>query len=284
MLYKEYALNLCGISFAERSRGFESIKKYAVNMQGERRVYIGSEFCSFFMRVFHMKLYDFINELLKLVNKITIVFPNVIEGDFPIVENIVAGMKEFEDVDEFVVNDFGTLHYLAKNDCKKKIVLGRLFSKNLRDPRIDLKNYKNINDKTIITNLVYNTPFYLELREKMQIKRMESDYISDYFIDNLFEELMVSIHYPYTYVTSGIVCVIGSMHKDQSDKFKLKNKCNFECTKYYNRVEHETFFNPVVHIGNAFFYKVHDNKLEYNENSNVRLVYNPFYSQEVNPK
>lgn len=275
MFYSEIVINYCGKDDIASILKEERFKSFFPEMPEIKRAYIGSEFCSYFLRLFQNKIDNLICKLIDQVENITIVFPNILESDFKILKEIIEQISCINVIDEIVVNDFGSLKYLSEKNLQKNIVLGRLFTKNSRDPRIDLWNHEPIKEKLVLTDLVQETPLYKALLKKNKIMRIETDYINHSYAENLPNDILISVHYPYTYVTSGNVCAVGSILKPSPEKFKLENKCFFDCTRYFGIVENESLINRVINIGNSYLYEASDDVFYNDTNSNIRIVYYP---------
>ena len=280
MFYSEIAINYCGKDKIFPVSNDKKLRSFFPEISDIKRAYIGSEFCSYFLRLFQKKIDGIVCDLINHFKNITIVFPNILESDFNIFKEIVGQISNINVIDEIVINDFGTLKYLCEKEVKKKIVLGRLFTKNPRDPRVDLWNYDPIKEKSVLVDLVQNTPAYKELMEKHNIMRIETDYINQTYVRKLPTDILISVHYPYTYITSGNVCAVGSVHKSKNEKFKIKNKCFFDCTNYFSIVNNESLINPVINIGNSYFYEDTNDVFINDDNSNIRIVYYPLVMED----
>ena len=102
---------------------------------GTRRVYFGHEFCEKLLPdagdLAHVADFCRANDLW-----LTLVTPPVTQAGLARVEELLAWLEAHDAADEIVVNDYGVLHLLRRRHLRLEPVLGRLMSKQQRDPRI----------------------------------------------------------------------------------------------------------------------------------------------------
>jgi len=279
--YNEIALNFC--------QGFDKVYSHDIEKDtyykglfadlDYARIYIGSEVCSRYFFVF-LKHFDEI--VCKAQKKITLVLPDFKETEWRLLEEIIGKVADDAKVDEVVVNDFGTLSYCKKNlSDDKKIILGKLFNKCPREARIDMWNFEGITDKDYLSEIVYDTPFYEELIQHTNIDRIELDYIDDNYIKGLhIDQLKVGIHIPYTYITSGAICAMGSINNLELEKFSVDGHCQFECQKYFATLKNEKINRTIYSEGNTYYYLNDINiPFEYDEQAATRIIYKPIFSK-----
>ncbi len=100
-----------------------------------RRLYFGHEFCEKLLPVAddlaHVADFCRANDL-----GLTLVTPPVTSAGLARVEKLLARLEVHDAADEVVVNDYGVLHLLRRRHPRLEPVLGRLMSKQQRDPRL----------------------------------------------------------------------------------------------------------------------------------------------------
>lgn len=100
-----------------------------------RRLYFGHEFCE--------KLLPDARDMTRVADFcrandlwLTLVTPPVTQSGLARVEGLFAWLEAHDAADEVVINDYGVLHLLRRRHPRLDPVLGRLMSKQQRDPRI----------------------------------------------------------------------------------------------------------------------------------------------------
>lgn len=277
MEYNEISINLCqNVNFINKNR----IDNYYYQLFQDtefHRIYVGSEICSRFLKYFIINIGSVQESLNKLNKRVSMVLPDFKEENWSILDKLIKFSLENDCIDEVIVNDIGTLSYCASQILGiKKIVLGRLFNKAPREARVDMWDFSGITDRFVLSELIYDTEYYKGLMEDYKIERVELDYIDDRFIENLKTNLNLNVHIPYTYISSGAVCAIGSILKEDKDKFSLSGNCTFECQKYHIKIDNKQINNEIISEGNAFFYKNNiKDSLIFKKDINNRIVYKP---------
>ena len=100
-----------------------------------RRLYFGHEFCE--------KLLPDARDLARVADfcqakglRLTLVTPPVTQPGLARVGELLDWLEAHQAADEVVINDYGVLHLLRRRHPRLEPVLGRLMSKQQRDPRI----------------------------------------------------------------------------------------------------------------------------------------------------
>lgn len=167
---------------------------------------------------------------------------------------------------EVVANDWGTVHRLRKCFHDLPIALGRLTHKMLRDPR--LAEYFDSPQapaaaRSALCRSGELAPGFRALMERYGIRRREIDPYLQPLEEREWEDRteMLSVHFPYLFVTMGRACLLGAMHREAAGKFVPGAPCRAECRKY--AVE---FLLPVpgesgagkrlLNLGNAYYHAV----------------------------
>jgi len=137
---------------------------------------------------------------------------------------------------EVIINDFGVLKLLNDEYSTLRPVYGRLMNKMSRMPRFA----KNMPQRILPGQLEsyrqcsLTLPHYKKFLSDMRVERIEFDVVPQGLeVDLKTALLSASFYYPWTYITTGRVCEIGSMRIPPSDKFRLDKSCGKQCQNYY---------------------------------------------------
>lgn len=250
-----------------------------------QRIYIGSEYCSTFLYKFEKNI-DEIMMNLGNIKKISIVFPLIQETNWKILEKICCKLSVINNnVDEIIVNDIGTLVYCAKILGNRQIVLGKLFCKSPRDPRINMWDFDGINNTKVLSESVFDTDYFRILMKKYNINRVEMECISNEYVSDICNNnssYFVDIHYPYVYITSGTICPLNSI--SDNNKIQLINKilCSNQCMHTMLRIQNPVLTNDIISRGNVYMYKTNIDKniFEFSAGSKIRLVIDELFYRE----
>ena len=245
----------------------EEMKKNKVE-----RIYFGSYFCDHFFLKFEG--YKYLLQFCKIKDiHATLVIP-VFSQD-----TLDKGKKRtleicryFEEmIDEITVNDLGMLYYV-QNFNRYKINLGRLFSKNPRDCRVP-----EYTDSKIAPGFI--SKLNQEFWKKQSINCVELDSTNQ--ILDLSEaqssDVMIALHSPYCYMTTGKICKFASIHKRINEKFRPNTNCRMECMSisdtYTGHVAATNFESLIYRIGRTLFFE--NNEVEIIGKNLERLIYFP---------
>lgn len=215
----------------------------------------------------------------------------------PFVTNL--GLKRLKDLLAFlncqgevevVFNDWGVFKLIKDNFSNLKPVLGRLLTKQRRDPRM-LKIFSHKQkpreiispdkkDKTIIypkrvpstlfehyQGSVINVPVFGKYLLSQGINRVEIDNLVWQMKVKVNKNIGVSIYLPYGYITTTRMCGKLTLTYDA---------CKRECKRYFLQLGNESLPVPFYGIGNTVFYRSDLPSNEYLEELGVdRIVYQP---------
>ena len=176
---------------------------------------------------------------------------------------------------EVVFNDFGVLRVLRDRYDGLKPIMGRLLVKITRDPRImnilDILPEKSV-EYYRTTNLTIGC--VSEFLRKNRINRVEVDNVLQGLNLNLeVEDLRVSIHTPYIYVTTTRLCLIGSYGKPNAEIDVRIEPCKKECQRCTFKLENPAMPIPLIRKGNTVFYI--NNKQPPTGRNIDRIVFSP---------
>ncbi|MDO5520448.1 MAG: hypothetical protein Q4G58_08150 [bacterium] len=273
---KEYCINLCellkhievsGISLEQIIHSAEK----TLNTNSISRIYIGSYFCSqYFMHLTEADCKDVLEYVNQHNGKVTLVIPIVTEKNLKKVKlRIDSFINYFGAVmDEITVNDYGMLEYIY-NKYKLKLNLGRLFMKDYRDPRYP-EYFKGPFRPRVFTSYIRS------IVEKYEIHAMEFDPThKELDFAEKPEGVLIGLHTPYCYMTTGQICEYSSVDKDIKDKFRPNPDCDVECLSHHieydlEEIEEERKF---IRFGRTVYFENKDCKVL--GLTDMRVIYLP---------
>lgn len=198
------------------------------NYEKCERIYIGSSFCG---RYFINMKKELIDKLLAYCKaekiKVSVVIPVFTE------KNLLNGKKKIADlnkqfgevIDEVVVNDYGMLVYMHEHyKGKVNLAVGRLIMKDYRDPRYPEYFNTPYQPKTF-------TSYFEKMVDRYEVKAALCDATHrEIDFSNKPEAVTIGIYEPYTYMTVGQICQLGSTHLPIEKKFRPNGPCQEECS------------------------------------------------------
>ena len=234
------------------------------------RIYFGAEFCQ--------NLIPSITDLksaLTFAKKrnlyFTLMTPFVTGKGLVRLEGIFKFLKLKLPGCEVVVNDWGVLEVLSKRYKNFKPSLGRLLTRQNRDPAMArvLEKQPPYGVKTkdgrirIVAHIppgpryqegirasYVNAPSVQKFLSRFKIKRLE--------LNNLVQgvnlagiEFKVSLYTPFVNISTTRFCPMES----RIQKIYRINVCKRECQRYYSRLRNKTIPNVLYQRGNTTFYK-----------------------------
>ena len=266
-------LNLCEIIdyLYEQMPDVEAIVNKASELAGFdkcERIYVGSYFCGQYFLHQSKERTEALSAFCKKEDiPITLVIPTFSQKDLIRGKEKIAIMLEWLKglVDEMVVNDYGMLAYIhGKFDVS--LYLGRLFAKDYRDPRYE-EYFNQVLEPKIINR------YMLELIKTFQIKGIEFDPThTGINFREVPKELIVGVHTPYCYMTTGHICEYASLDKEISQKFRPNSSCKHECSSYRIHYDFEDD-RQWVRIGRTIYFENRECTLY--EAQNMRTIYFP---------
>ena len=246
------------------------------------RLYIGNDYCENNLNVNNIK------NLIKVYQskKITLLLPFLTDCGIEKISNILSFFRNFNLKNfEIVFNDWGTFCFLKKYYPKIDLVLGRLLTKQRKDPRIEiiLKNkqehIKLLKNHLGIVNVVKTKKVPVSLMDLFSRSAVESKEMMDFLIKNnvlrieidnltwdmlfkLPKKIKVSLYYPYLLLNVTRYC--GAING------KYERVCNKDCLKKPKNISENIFMK-----GNSLYYKnnIIPHKKNLKSNNIDRIVY-----------
>lgn len=271
-----FCVNLCDI-FNLNTNNEDYIEKFLMKIEKMtqnkvERIFLGSYFCDRFFLNF--KGYKVLLQFCKAKGiYVTLVIPVFSQNTLNIgKERISKICRSFEGmIDEITVNDLGMLYYV-QNFNKYKVNLGRLFFKNPRDCRIP-----SYTDSTVTPAFI--SKLNLDFWKKQSINCIELD-PTNQILDvseakNL--DVMIALHSPYCYMTTGKICKFASIHKSINKKFRPNVTCQMECmyiSDTYTGHIPQTNCDPMIYrFGRTLFFE--NDEVKIIGKNQERLIYFP---------
>lgn len=238
------------------------------------RIYFGNEFCE--------RLIPDTNELKEVLN-----FVLDRELDFSLVTCYVTdkGLNKFEELFEIlstinstfevIINDWGLLKVSRKYLFRP--VLGRLLTKQKRDPRI-----LNIIDKLPkitkehFKDGCFNNEF-IEFLKGQKIERIELDNLLQGIWLNRMESMVLSfsLYLPFGYISTSRFC-FSNLYNRKGDKIVGIFSCNKECQQNRSYILNNPRIPRSLLIkGNTIFFENKNVQILNNKTRINRIVYEP---------
>ena len=232
------------------------------------RVYYGTEFCQ--------NLIPSPDELKAMYSaagakgkSLTLLTPYVTDRGLDKLKALFRYLDKQESRTEVVFNDWGVLKLLNEEYASLEPVLGRLLTKQRRDPRVAAallntqKAQKKIDGETGTTNIlipkenppslyehfrgsVINAPVFRKFLQARGIRRVEIDNLAWDMKVETGKRIGVSVYLPFAYVTTTRLCGLLTMSYAA---------CRKECRKYFLSFKSPSSPYPFFIRGNTVFYK-----------------------------
>lgn len=265
----------------------DNLKYYTPNYG---RIYFGAEFCQ--------NLIPSVKDLNKVINfavrknlRFTFVTPFVTDRWLYKLDKAFKFIKTKFTNCETVVNDWGVLEVLSKRYKTFRVSLGRLLTRQSRDPAMARVLQKQLpsgrvgkNGKIRIVAHVppgerykkgikasyVNAPSVQKFLSKFAIGRIElNNVIQGLNLENL--NFKVSLYTPFVNISTTRFCPMNSRFQ----KIYRINVCKKECRKYYRELKNRFIHKRIYFRGNTIFYKNPVNLKVIDSTPVDRIVFQP---------
>ena len=258
-------------------------------LAGFSRIYYGAEFCQ--NKIPEPDILKKVYSAAKRYNKeFTLLTPYVTTQGLAKLEPLLRYLDEQNNRTEVVFNDWGVLKLIRERRRNIQPVLGRLLTKQRRDPRAhDILLNKQVarklfDHKTKETFIVFPKKIPPSLYEHFKASIINVSVFHDFLlangirrleIDNLVWDIKIevppsigiSIYLPYNYVSTTRLC--GLLNLSYS-------VCKKECQKYYLTFKSDASSVPFYIKGNTVFYKAKIPSKKYLEEKQInRIIWEP---------
>lgn len=245
------------------------------------RLYFGNEFCQ--------RLIPNLESVKKAMRtaeernlKFTLVTPYVTDEGIDKLELLFEYLNSLNDKEiEVVVNDPATIDMIVEYKNVTP-VLGRLKDPMKRMARfVHQMPQLNTFQKEALSSSDITIDIYQKFLLDMGISRVELDLVPQGIgIDFNILPVKASFYYPWTYITTGRICEMGSLNQAPEEKFTVYNPCRKECQKYYASWTSEWpgVSNKIFSFGNTVFMLCEVSKAglkKYVDQGFDRIVYQP---------
>lgn len=239
------------------------------------RLYFGVEFCQRLIP----SLYD-LEEILDFVSmqklKFTFVTPYLTDENIRKLAFLMKILIDRQPDVEIVVNDWGLFYFLEQEygDRKIALVLGRLLSKQRRDPRISaMKDKFSKGTLKHLRGAGVDADIFVNFLINRGIGRVELDNLCQ-GLSRRAPRISASLYLPFVYLTTTRLCFANLNRKEQR-ALRVIHSCDKECQKYTFKLRHRFMGRDLFLKGNTIVFE--NNKLPDNLNAIGvdRIVYEP---------
>lgn len=239
------------------------------NFPGCHRLYVGSSFCAQRLLNTPSSFYQTVAELCRAYDlHVTLTLPIATQQTLESVKERASTIERllWPFVDEFTVNDLGMLEHISRTH-DVGIFLGRLFSRDHRDPRYP-ESYEHVHHPDILSfDLLQAQAAYPALRG------VELDPTASVIDASAApESLEVALHLPFCYISTSHLCEYAARDKSPDRAFRAECPCASECLDCHTRYEEENGVR-FIKIGKTIYYRNADAAVE--GASSTRLIYTP---------
>lgn len=160
-------------------------------------------------------------------------------------KNKAFELMERYPVREIVVNDYAMFIWLSREMPGLRVWLGRLLSKDIRDPRYTMRpEQSKLYDRALRNELSGMQPYGTELDlTEMPIRLTVS------------ENVKLALHFPLAYLSTGRLCEFSGIGKPIEQKFRADTLCEGQCRNNAVRYERHGFsfvkFGRCVYTDNS---------------------------------
>ncbi len=253
------------------------------------RIYYGAEFCE--NKIPDLNKIKMVFSLVKKSHKkFTFLIPYVTNSGLSRIPPLLEYLDAQDEDVEVIFNDWGVFRLMRERFKRIKPILGRLLTKQRRDPRaynilLNKQEAKKVFDKktnkiTIIIPKkapvslyksfrasVINAPVFQDFLLANGIRRVEIDNLVWDMKIEVPKEIGVSVYLPYAYVTTTRLCGLINL---------TYTACKKECQRYYFSFRSSSSPVPFYIRGNTVFYKSEIPGEKYLKQRNInRIVWEP---------
>jgi hypothetical protein len=252
-------------------RELEAFEKTKGFVSRASRVYFGHETCARRLPP-RSKIIDAYSLCLSSGMEMSFILPYAGEKD---VSPIVSAVEVFAAVNpggEVVLNDFGLINAIQEKNIPVKTVLGRLLSRQKRDPRfLSLPHAENIAEKELSFSS-FSVPSFSKFFLDLGISRAGFDSLPQGISVPGAAGFEFDAYWPWVYVTSGRSCQLLGVNDPKKGKYPLEEPCGKKCLDFVVEPENQGDFYA-FQKGNAVWMEVLEPGSM--EGNLTRLVYEP---------
>lgn len=159
-------------------------------------------------------------------------------------------LKDVPSEINIIANDIGTVAYL-RDHTNNKILAGRLLWKQKRFARFHQDEYSLLG-KDVLEECQFVEP--PEWIEHFDVNRFEIDLLPQglSFPGNKSDK-SIGINLPWSLITYGRVCFIGSLELPPNQKFRISSQCSHECNRICQIYENPAWESQLLRTGKAVY-------------------------------
>lgn len=222
-------------------------------------LYFGNEFCEY-----RIPKPNQVQKFLEICEKEelipVLVTPVVTDFGLERIEDCLKYLNSYNGKLSIVVNDYGVMELLKKNNNNKfEIIAGRVLDKLSHESRAsndDLYEYYDEEGLKYAMTPGILSKSHRKVLNKYDVVRYEFDFPKVGIAPSIKTRL--SLYWPYSYETTGRVCLFQSFDKVGNEKFLVGSHCKINCKNII--VERVTASNKtndkyyLFQVGNTMFY------------------------------
>ena len=211
---------------------FELIDKTFKNREIDY-IYFGNEFCEY-----KIPTRDQLKAMICLCEqesiKLALVTPVVTEYGIKKISELFDYLVSQKIKIDIVINDVGVLELLMEKSVEGNPILGRIFDKTSHDSRASLSEFESYygeNGKRFAMSPGIISKYSMEIFKRFGVERYEFDLPKIGL--NISDDCKKSLYWPFSYLTTGRVCLFRSLSLDGKKKFLVGDEaCSKCCLKY----------------------------------------------------
>ncbi|MBS6677876.1 MAG: hypothetical protein KH330_09075 [Clostridiales bacterium] len=254
----QYAYSLCDC--------MEELEKIESETFGRAEyLYMGSYFCDLYFIGISQSMWEESFSFARRNKKTAVlVVPTPSQRNMEKLKEIICKLlRENGDVlKEVAVNDFGMLRFIDGLGLHLSVWCGRLMSRETRDPRYPEFVQSNKLSQRMADGTLCG----------VRVKGLELDTLGKETAE-ITDKTMVSLHIPYTYITMGRYCELGSIGLPPEKKFRLWDTCSRSCQRFWNVYRNDQA--DFLKYGRA----VYAEGIQVPEGNIHRLIYNGIFDK-----
>ena len=178
--------------------------------------------------------------------QLNVVLPPLAESELHEL-NLSAFLKQHSLYTSIVVNDLGVLSKVYE-EFPRDIIAGRLLWKRKRSSRLSPEELDLISQYELSEWCEIAYPEWINC---FNVKLLEIDLLPQGTLYST--ERPYAIHMPWTFISYGRICYIGSLELDSLEKFKIMSSCNKECLKIQHVLDDKSYPIPLLRSGKGVY-------------------------------
>ncbi len=219
-----------------------------VNHLSVEAIRIGSETCSR-----ELPNLSIINNFLELSEntgvRLELVLPILAHAEC-VETDIWTFLKDIPPEINIIANDIGTVAFL-RDHAKNKILAGRLLWKQKRFARFHQDEYSLLGKDILEECQIVEPPGWIK---NFDVNSFEIDLLPQglSFTSDKVDKC-IGINLPWSLITYGRVCFIGSLEFPLHQKFRISSQCSHECNRFPQVYKNPEWESQLFRAGKAIY-------------------------------